>query len=96
MKQLNEQMKLETVTASSDGGKVIVSMNGIGHVQSVKIDDAELSGSSLEHAIAEATNAAGAAAKQLYAESASQMVKDMDLQLPGLDSVISTLTGSGS
>jgi DNA-binding protein YbaB len=60
----------------------------------VKIDG-DLSGEELEHAIGEATNAAGAAAKQLYVESISQMVNDMDLNLPGLDSVLTNLTGGG-
>ncbi len=40
MKELNERMKSETVSASSGCGKVNVSMSGTGHVQSVTIDDA--------------------------------------------------------
>lgn len=94
MKELNERMKQETVTASSDCGKVVVTMNGVGHVNSVKIDDDDLRGESLEHAVANATNAAGAAAKSLYAESVQQMVADMDIKLPGLDSIVSTLTST--
>ena len=94
MKELNERMKSETVSASSGCGTVNVSMSGTGHVQSVKIDG-DLSGHELEQAIQEATNAAGAAAKQLYAEAISQMVNDMDLNLPGLDNVLSHLTGGG-
>ena len=94
MKELNERMKSETVSASSGCGKVNVSMSGTGHVQSVTIDDA-LSGSELEQAVQDATNAAGAAAKQLYAEAISHMVNQMDLTLPGLDSVITNLTGGG-
>jgi nucleoid-associated protein EbfC len=43
--------------------------------------------------VLEATNAAGAAAKQLYAEAINRMVQDMDLNLPGLDRVLSSLTG---
>jgi DNA-binding protein YbaB len=87
-------MKQETVSASSGCGTVKIVMSGTGHVQSVKIDG-DLSGEELEHAIGEATNAAGAAAKQLYVESISQMVNDMDLNLPGLDSVLTNLTGGG-
>ncbi len=92
LNELNERMKLETVSASSGCGSVNVSMNGTGHVQAVKING-ELTGHDLEHAIQDATNAAGAAAKQLYAEAISQMVSDMDLNLPGVDSLLSNLTG---
>ena len=67
-------------------------MSGTGHVKSVKING-ELSGQELEHAIQDATNAAGAAAKQLYAEAISQLVSDMDLQLPGVDGLLTSLTG---
>jgi DNA-binding protein YbaB len=92
IQELNERMKLETVSASSGCGAVNIVMSGTGHVQSVKIDG-DLSGQELEHAIQEATNAAGAAAKQLYSESISQMVSDMDLNLPGIDGVLKNLTG---
>lgn len=94
LKQLNERMKQETVSASSGCGTVQVVMSGTGHVQSVKINGG-LTGHELEQAIQEASNAAGAAAKQLYAESISQMVNDMDLNLPGLDNMITHLTGGG-
>ncbi len=92
MKELNERMKTESVSASSGCGTIHVTMNGTGHVQAVKIEG-DLSGEELEHAIQDATNAAGAAAKQLYAEAISQMVEDMDLQLPGIDNVLASLTG---
>ena len=92
MQELNERMKSETVSASSGCGTVQITMSGTGHVQSVKLDG-DLTGHDLEQAIQEATNAAGAAAKQLYAEAISQMVNDMDINLPGLDNVLSSLTG---
>jgi hypothetical protein len=69
-------------------------MSGTGHVQSVKLNG-DLSGHELEQAIQDATNAAGAAARQLYAEAISQMVSDMDLNLPGLGDILSSLTGGG-
>ncbi len=52
-----------------------------------------MSGHDLEQAIQDATNAAGAAAKQLYAEAVSQLASDMDLNLPGVDSLLTNLTG---
>jgi hypothetical protein len=94
LKELNERMKSETVSASSGCGTVNVSMSGTGHVQSVKLNG-DLSGHELEQAIQDATNAAGAAARQLYAEAISQMVSDMDLNLPGLGDILSSLTGGG-
>ena len=95
MKELNERMKQETVSASSGCGRVNISMSGTGHVEEVKIEDGELSGAELERAVQDATNAAGAAAKALYAESITSMVEEMDLQLPGLDNMLSHLTGGG-
>ncbi len=92
LNELNERMKQETVSASSGCGSVNVSMSGTGHVQSVKING-DLTGHDLERAIQDATNAAGAAAKQLYAESVSQMAEDLDLNLPGMDSLLTNLTG---
>ena len=92
MQELNERMKSERVSASSGCGTVRVSMNGVGHVEEVKIEG-DLTGEDLEHAIRDATNAAGAAAKQLYGEAMSQMARDMDLNLPGIDNILNNLTG---
>ena len=92
MQELNARMKSERVSASSECGTVHISMNGVGHVEEVKIEG-DLTGDNLEHAIREATNAAGAAAKQLYAEAMSQMARDMDLNLPGMDNILTNLTG---
>jgi hypothetical protein len=94
LKELNERMKSEVVTASSGCGKVKVAMNGVGHVQSIKISE-ELKGHELEVAIVEATNAAGAAAKALYAESIHQLATEMDLNVPGIEGLLSSLTGGG-
>ena len=92
MKELTEKMKSERVMASSGCGSVSVEMNGIGHVQKVSIEG-DLAGEELEQAIQDATNAAGAAAKQLYTEAISKMVRDMNLDLPGIDNVLTSLTG---
>jgi hypothetical protein len=43
----------------------------------------------------ESTNAASAAAKQLYAEAINDLVKELNLNLPGIDGVLKTLTGGG-
>lgn len=90
--ELNERMKSETVSASSGCGSVNVSMSGTGHVQSVKISG-DLRDHALEQAIQDATNAAGAAAKQLYAEAVSQLATELELNVPGVDGLLTSLTG---
>ena len=92
MNELNERMKQETVSASSGCGTVTVFMSGTGHVNEVKLTG-ELTGEELEQAIQDATNAAGAAAKQLFAEGIKEMVEEMDLNLPGVDNLLTSLTG---
>lgn len=93
LKELNARMKSETVSASSGCGKITVTMNGTGHVKQVSIEG-DLDRHELEVAIEEATNAAGAAAKELYAESISQLVSELNLNVPGLDGMLASLTGS--
>ena len=95
MKELNAQMQEETVTASSSCDGVTVVMTCTGQLQSVQISNEDLSGEPLEQAIMQACNAAGALAKQTYAEAISQMASDMDLSLPGMDGLISSLSGNG-
>ncbi|TWU41524.1 hypothetical protein Q31b_29730 [Novipirellula aureliae] len=92
MKELNEKMKVETVSGASLDGSVVVVMNGVGQVQSVQIAS-ESGGAALEPLVMEATNNAGAEAKQLYADAITQMVNEMDLHIPGLDNILAHLTG---
>ncbi len=92
MGELNEQLKQETVSATSSCSRVVIVMNGVGHIESVQVSS-EVTGADLEHAVKEATNAAGAAAKQLYAEAMAQMAEDMNLNVPGIEGMLSSLTG---
>lgn len=94
LKQLNERMKQETVSATSSCSTVVVEMNGVGHLKSVKISG-DHEQKELEHAILDATNAAGAAAKELYAGALSEMVRELNLDLPGMDKMLSAMTGNG-
>ena len=94
LQELNERMKSETVSGGSSCGRVTLVMTGTGQVQKVTIAD-DLRGEALQQAVLEATNAAGAAAKQLYADSISQMVKDLDINVPGIDGMLKNLTGGG-
>lgn len=92
LKELNEQMQTSIVTHTSSCSNVTVAMSGTGQVQSVDVSG-DLQGESLEQAILEATNAAGAAAKQMYAEAIKQMAADMDINIPGMDGLLTSLTG---
>ena len=92
LNELNERMKQEEVSASSVCGKVNITMTGTGHVQSVEIAPA-LTGEALQQAIQDATNAAGAAAKQLYAEAIRELAAELELNLPGIDSMLTNLIG---
>jgi DNA-binding protein YbaB len=95
MKELNARMEDEFVTANSPCGGVTVVMSCTGKVQSVNITGEGLQGPELEQAITEACNAAGALAKQTYAQSISQMAGEMDINLPGMDGLINSLAGNG-
>lgn len=101
MRALNDRMKSERITAKSSCGHVAVTINGIGEVQSVDVSPAifgdgqtaAVSTESLGLAIQEATNTAGRAAKQLYASSISELASDLDLNIPGMEGLLSSLTG---
>ncbi|SMP38340.1 hypothetical protein SAMN06265222_101113 [Neorhodopirellula lusitana] len=101
MKELNEQMKSERVTANSSCGHVAITMNGVGEVQDVAVNPVALgaegqqavSHETLGQAIQDATNLAGAEAKQLYASAVSQMASDLDINLPGMEGLLSSFTG---
>ena len=93
LQQLNDRMKSETVTMSSSCERVTVVMSGVGRVHSIEILEGT-SGDELNQAVIDATNAAGAAAKQLYADAISQMAGDLDINVPGLDGMLSKLTGN--
>ncbi len=101
MRQLNERMKSERVTANSSCGHVTVTMNGIGEVQDVDVSpeifgqDANggLPPERLGQAMMEATNSAGADAKQLYANAVSQLASDLDVNVPGMDGILASITG---
>ena len=101
MQALNDRMKDERVTGRSACGHVVVTMNAIGEVQSVDVDPIIFGGEdrpavspeTLANAIQVATNAAGAEAKQTYAAAVSQLANDLDLNLPGMDGLLASLTG---
>ena len=94
MQELNTRMKSEHVTGSSSCGRVLVVVNCVGEVQSVTIIEVELEKAELEQAVTEATNQAGATAKQTYADSIRDMVSEMNLDMPGIDGLLTSFTGN--
>jgi len=93
MQQLNERMKTTTVTESSPCGSVTVTMTATGTVQNVEIVEG-VSGEALSTAVLEATNAAGRVAKATYAAAVKELTEELNLQLPGMDGIMSALTGT--
>ncbi|MCD0459671.1 YbaB/EbfC family nucleoid-associated protein [Roseiconus lacunae] len=93
MQQLNQQMQAEHVTGKSVCGRVDVTVNCVGEVQTVNITEESLTIVETEQATLEATNQAGAAAKQRYAEAIREMVADMNLDMPGIDGLLTSFTG---
>jgi nucleoid-associated protein EbfC len=93
IQHLNERMKNERVTASSECGRVEVTISGTGIMQAIRVDS-ELIGVELEVAVMSASNAAGAAAKERFARAAADMAQEMNLPIPGLDGIIKSMTGN--
>ncbi len=93
VQQLTERMKEETIHATAGDGAVTVILNGVGQMQSIVILEEYKGHTELEIWIVQASNAAGIEAKQRYAEAISRMASDMNVQIPGLDSLLGSLTG---
>lgn len=94
MQELNTRMQSEHVSGVSSCGRVTVVVNCVGQVQTVKIGQDDLSQAETEQAVLEATNAAGATAKQTYANAIRDMVAEMNLDLPGIDGLLTSFTGN--
>lgn len=97
--QLNERMKSESVTRSSSCQRVTIVMSGVGQVQSIEIVEfteihEEPANEELNQAIIDATNSAGSAARQMYADAIGEMAGELDLNIPGLDGMLAKLTGN--
>ncbi len=94
MQELNDRMKAEHVSGKSSCGRVTVVVNCVGEVQSVSISEETMTSTDTETAVFEATNRAGATAKQTYADAIRQMVADMNLDMPGVDKLLTSFAGN--
>lgn len=92
MQQLAEEMRQRRITAEAGDGAVEVTINGMGEMQQLRVAETAREHVQLEVWIIEATNAAGASAKQLYADEVARVASDLNLNLPGLDSILGSLT----
>ncbi len=93
MQELQEQLKQDRIEAESGNGLVRVVVSGTGQVISVMIDRMAREDARLETWVAEAMNLAGAEAKRRTGEAISQMARDLNINAPGLDSMLTKLTG---
>ena len=95
MQELNAQMQNESVAATSSCGRVTVELTCTGKALSIKIEQDDLGKEQIEQATLDAVNQAGALAKQRYAEAVAEMAGDMNLNIPGIEGMISSMTGNG-
>lgn len=97
MQSLADELKGRRVQGAAGGGLVEVEVNGLAEVLRVKIDTTLIEQSDrelLEDMVAAAVNQALAKARQLHAESVKSLTGDIDM--PGLEQALSSLTGGGS
>lgn len=93
MKAVAEDMRNRQFNGSAGDGAVMIVINGIGQTIDMQISDSARSSDQLTAWIMEACNQAGAEAKRQYAAAIQQVADDLDIKLPGMDSMLSTLTG---
>jgi len=93
MKEVTVQMREQRIVATAGDGAVEVIINGIGEMQEIRVGDEARGHVHLEIWIIEATNIAGASAKREYAQAIQRVATEMNLNLPGLDSMLGSLTG---
>jgi DNA-binding protein YbaB len=86
-------MKEEYVSGTSTCGRVSVVVSCSGQVQSVKIHEEGLPNAEIEQAVLEASNQAGASAKQAYADAIRDLATGMELDIPGIDGLLTSFTG---
>lgn len=94
MHEINARMKEEHVSGSSTCGRVTVIVSCVGQVQSVNIQEEGLASAEIGQAVLEASNEAGATAKQTYADAIREMIAEMNLDIPGVEGLLTSFTGN--
>jgi DNA-binding protein YbaB len=96
LEAINRQMRDERVEGVSADGLVHVLMNGLGEMQHVRIDPSLVANGhpeGAELALCEAVNVASAEAKRRFGDAMHGMAKDMNLNLPGMESFMARMVG---
>ncbi|XZE55175.1 YbaB/EbfC family nucleoid-associated protein [Planctomycetaceae bacterium SH139] len=96
LEAINERLRQEQVSGQSSCGRVSVIMNGLGELQSIDVSPALVEGGNPSPAAeptCEAVNVASKQAKARYGEAMREMASDMNLNLPGVDGLLSRMTG---
>lgn len=94
MKEISENLKSKRATGTAGGGMVEVSVNGLGEVLRVRIDDSLVQRGDremIEDLVPAATNEALAKAKQLHLDAMRSLTEGMDVR--GLEEALAQLTG---
>lgn len=93
MEELNQRMKETFVTGTSDCGHVSVTCNCTGQVQKTEITVEGIPNEKLQQAFTDAANDAGKKAKAEYANAIKEMAAEMNLDIPGIDGFLTTMSG---
>lgn len=96
MQQVTEDLKKQRAQGSAGAGLVSVEVNGVGEVLSCQIDPSLITAGDremVEDLLPAAINAALVKSKQLHAEAMKSMADGLDM--PGLNSMLSQLSGGG-
>ncbi len=96
LETINRRMRDERVEGTSADGMVHVLMNGLGEMQHVRIDPSLLAdglSEKTELAVCEAVNIASAEAKRRFGEAMHSMAKEMNINLPGMESFMTRMVG---
>ncbi len=96
LEAINERLRSERVVGEADEGRVVVEMNGLGELQAITIAPALVAGGDpvpAQQPICEAVNEANLRAKKLYGEAIHEMAKDLNMNIPGIESLLTRLTG---
>lgn len=93
MHEVVERMREERITASAGEGAVAVTINGLGEMLQLDISEDAREEPELNVWIIEAANTAGSTAKRRYADAVRQAADELNLNLPGLDAILASLTG---
>lgn len=94
--ELNDRLRDERVMGQSACGRVSVTMNGLGELQTIDIAPSLVEmgdPSPASEPIVDAVNQASREAKKKYGESVHALAKEMNLNIPGMESLLSRLTG---